>query len=272
MENEHLKTLYKDIFEILYPKLKNEKRGVLYQAIHRLLEGEESKADEICTLLEIEDEASLDKDLDRINFLIHQKNALVFNPFNDQLLDKLDNVINQDMAKVAWILIIAFMVVGAFVCIKYRNNHKQNPEVNARKRQHDSLPSQPLPPITAALCLVVPASVIVDLRDKHPNALEDNLLDTPDLKMLIDNASYFLCTSVKEAKSKEQFLEMTNEEIPTNSSREVYIRIHIKSEPEIIGKESPYILKRNLPDYGQGNVQLYACLKNLSGLENFNRV
>ncbi len=65
---------------------------------------------------------------------------------------------------------------------------------------------------------------------------------------------------------------MTNEEIPPNSNREVYIRIHIDNGQAMIDKESPYILKRNLPREGQRIVQRYDCLKNLSGLENFNRV
>jgi hypothetical protein len=40
----------------------------------------------------------------------------------------------------------------------------------------------------------------------------------------------------------------------------------------MIDKESPYILKRNLPNYGQRIIQKYACLRNLSGLEKFNRI
>lgn len=269
MVNEHLETLYKDVFYRVYPQIENHTEGVLYKVIHKLLEGEESTADEICTSCGIKDNASLDDDRDRINFVIPQ-HSLYLHPFNNG--NFLQNVINPDMVKVAWIVIIGCIIVGAAVCIQYINNRKQKPRGNARKLQPDSLSSQHLPPVTAALCLVVPASVLIDLIHKNQNALEDNRINTSDLKMLIDNASYFLCTTVEEANSKERHLKRTEEEIPVNSSREVYIRIHIESGQEIINKESPYILKRNLPEYGQRIIQERACLSNLSGLENFNRV
>jgi hypothetical protein len=187
----------------------------------------------------------------------------------------LKNLNNPDMVTVAWLVFIGSLLVGAAVCIQYinRKSNARNLRGNARNLQPDSLPSLHPEPITAALCLVVPASVFIDLRDKHPNGFTDNSLETSDLKMLIDNASYFICTDVNKANSKEQFLEiMPNEDIPTNSNREVYIRIHINQGQEMIDKESPYILKRNLPNYGQRIIQKYACLRNLSGLENFNRI
>jgi hypothetical protein len=270
--NEHLEKLYKDVFDQVYPHIVNQKNGVLYKVIHILLESEQSKskADELCTCFGIKDDASLEDDRDYIDFLIPQP-KLFLHPFNDNLLQ---NVINPDMVKVAWIVIIACILVGVAVCIQYRNrkSNARNLRGNARNLKPDSLPSLPPEPITAALCLVVPASVFIDLRDKHPNGFTDNSLETSDLKTLIDNASYFLCTDVNNASSKEQFLEMTNEDIPTNSNREVYIRIYINQGQEMIDKESPYILKRNLPNYGQRIIQKYACLRNLSGLENFNRI
>lgn len=269
--NEHLVKLYKDVFDQVYPQIVNQKNGVLYKVIHILLESEQSKskADELCTCFGIKDDASLDDDRDYIDFLIPQP-KLFLHPFNDNLLQ---NVINPDMVKVAWIVIIACILVGVAVCIQYIRKPKQEPTGNARNQKPDSLQVLPPEPITAALCLVVPASVIIDLKDKHPNGFTDNRLETSDLKTLIDNASYFLCTDVNKANSKEQFLEiMPNEDIPTNSNREVYIRIHINQGQEMIDKESPYILKRNLPNYGQRIIQKYACLRNLSGLENFNRI
>ncbi|MEG3872732.1 hypothetical protein [Microcoleus sp. Z1_B5] len=278
--NEHLKTLYKDVWELVYPKVANENKGVLYKVIHILLEGEESKADEICTNTGINKNASLNDDesiaadqplMEKPNPVNHFfKQNWLKQKMHDTTLNNLNN---PDMVTVAWLVFIGSILVGAGVCIQYRNNRKQNLRGNARNLQPDSLPSPPPEPITAALCLVVPASVFIDLRDKRPNGFTNNCLDTSDLKTLIDNASYFLCTDVENAASKEQFLEMaTNEDIPTNSNREVYIRIDINQGQEMIDKESPYILKRNLPNYGQRIIQQYACLRNLSGLENFNRI
>lgn len=281
VENEHLKTLlYKDVWELVYPHVANENKGVLYKVIHILLEGEESKADEICTDTGINKNASLNDDEsiagdqllmekpNPLNQLLKQRNWLT-QKMQDTTLKNLNN---PDMVAVAWLVFIGIILVGAGVCIQYRNNRKPNLRGNARNLQPDSLQVLSPEPITAALCLVVPASVIIDLKDKHPNGFTDNRLETSDLKTLIDNASYFLCTDVENAASKEQFLEMTNEDIPTNSNREVYMRIYINQGQEMIDKESPYILKRNLPNYGQRIIQKYACLRNLSGLENFNRI
>jgi hypothetical protein len=273
--NEHLETPYKDVWELVYPKVANENKGVLYKVIHILLESEKSRADEICTATGINKNASLNDDEsiagaqllmekpNPLNQLLKQRNWLT----KKMHYTTLNNLNNPDMGTVAWLVFIGSLLVGAAVCIQYRNIRG-----NARNLQPDSLRSLSPEPITAALCLVVPASVFIDLRDKHPNGFTNNRLETSDLKMLIDNASYFLCTDVNNAGSKEQFLEMTTEEIPTNSNREVYIRIDINQGQEMIDKESPYILKRNLPNYGQRIIQKYACLRNLSGLENFNRI
>ena len=275
MANEHLETPYKDVWELVYPKVANENKGVLYKVIHILLEAEKSTAYEICTATGINKNASLNDDEsiagdqllmekpNPLNQLLKQRNWLT----KKMHYTTLNNLNNPDMGTVAWLVFIGSLLVGAAVCIQYRNIRG-----NARNLQPDSLRSLSPEPITAALCLVVPASVFIDLRDKHPNGFTNNRLETSDLKMLIDNASYFLCTDVNNAGSKEQFLEMTTEEIPTNSNREVYIRIDINQGQEMIDKESPYILKRNLPNYGQRIIQKYACLRNLSGLENFNRI
>lgn len=281
MTNDYPETPYKDVFNLVYPQVKNQKNGVLYKVVHILLEAEESEADEICTDTGINKNASLNEDesIAYNQLLMEQPNA-----FNQILKKKnwltqkmhditLNNLNDPDMATVAWLVFIGSLFVGLLYCKKYVNNRKQNSRSNARKLKPDSLSSpQPLSPITAALCLIVPASVIIDLKDKHPNSLIDNRLNPSDLKMLIDSASYFLCTTTEKADSKEQLLEITNEDIPLNSNREVYMRIHIEQGQEMINKESPYILKRNLPLHGQRILQRYACLKNLSGLEKFNRV
>jgi hypothetical protein len=280
--NEDIETPYKDVWELVYPKVANENKGVLYQVIHILLEAEKLRAYDICTATGINKNASLSDD-ERIagdQLLMEKPNPL--NQFFKQknwLTKKMDDTLrnnfnNSDMATVAWLVFIGSLLVGAAVCIQYTNkkSNARNRRGNGRNLQPDSLWQLSPEPITAALCLVVPASVFIDLRDKHPNGFTNNCLDTSDLKMLIDNASYFLCTDVNKVASKEQFLEMTSEEIPSNSNREVYIRVDINPGQEMIDKESPYILKRNLPNYGQRIIQKYACLRNLSGLENFNRI
>ncbi|MCB8751656.1 hypothetical protein [Planktothrix agardhii] len=268
MANEYLETLYQNVFEQVYPQVKDQKNGVLYKVIYILLEGQESKADEICTDLRIKDNASREDDRDLINFLIFQP-RLILSPFGDNWFK---NIINPDMVILAWIVIIACLFVGVPVCSQYINKRKQKPTGNTTKLPPSSSPSQELPPITAALCLVIQASVFIDLRNKHPNALEDNRLSCSDVKMLIDYSSHFLCIRREEVPLIEEHLEITREEIPNDSNQEVYIRIHISNGQNIIGKEVPYILKRDLPSDGKRIIQRRVSLKNLSGLENFNHI
>jgi hypothetical protein len=40
----------------------------------------------------------------------------------------------------------------------------------------------------------------------------------------------------------------------------------------MIGQKLPYSLKTNLPENVQGTVEKKACLRDFSGLENFNRI
>lgn len=119
-----------------------------------------------------------------------------------------------------------------------------------------------------ALCLVVPASVVGNIRENHT-------INVSDIETLIENASYFLCTSPEEANTIQQRLKLTEEDITdVSEQREFYVRIDIADGPEMIGKKVQYILKRNLPPNGQGTVGKLACLEYLSvsGLEKFNRV
>ena len=115
------------------------------------------------------------------------------------------------------------------------------------------------------LCLVVSAYTVSNLK-------KGDSVDASNVEKLIDNASYFLCTTIQDANSKERFIETTDEVISSDSNREVYIRIHIPDGQEMIDKKATYFLKKNLPSHGQGVVKQLAYLKNLSGLEKFNRI
>ena len=121
---------------------------------------------------------------------------------------------------------------------------------------------------SVALCLVVPASVVENVRKNSP-------IDVSGIEKLIDNSLYFLCTTPEDGDATWELLDRTDEDITTVSEqREIYVRINIADGEDMIGKKVPYILKRNLPSNGQGIVTQLACLKYLSvyGLENFNRI
>ena len=258
MANKRLENLYNGVFRELYPQIKNQKRGVLYYLIYKLLEADQSQADIICHQIDIKENARREDDKKVVDDLMNNPEETLFNQFN-VLNDK-------NEMELFWIVVIACALVGTYGCIRYlksvreRKIKQQQVLEAASKTQPTSLPPKS---ITAALCLIVPALAISSLKD---------YLDPYDLEQLLDNASYFLCTTVDDANLKEQRLEMTNEDIPLDSNRDVYIRIHIADGQEMIDKKVPYILKRNLPSHGQGIVKLLTCLKNLSGLEVFNRI
>ncbi|VXD25067.1 conserved hypothetical protein [Planktothrix serta PCC 8927] len=273
MANNKLETRYQKVFDLVYPQIKDQKNGVLYKVIHILLEARESEASEICNDLDIKDNASLDDDENVVVYLIDKPNAIPLQSSHDNWLkEKFRVFMNPNLGKIAWIVIIACFLVGVPVCIQYINKRKQKLTGNTTKLPPNSPSSQELPPITAALCLVVQASVFIDLKNKHPNALEDNRLSCYDVKMLIDYSSHFLCIGLEDVASIEEHLEITREEITNDSNQEVYIRIHIDKGQNLIGKQVPYILKRDLPSDGQRIIQRYNCLKNLSGLEHFNHI
>lgn len=267
MKNNQLKILYEQIFEQVYPQIRNQERGVLYTVMHIILYAEQPLSNSICNYLSIKNYSTLEDDRKIVEGLIR-------NP-DDSLLDNFTPLNFKDKKmELRWIVVIACTLVGVYSCYKYLEYIK---EQKATKKSADNTKSsQPVPPLeqpvtpprqslTAALCLIVPANAIGNLT-------KNAKINVSEIEKLIDAASYFLCTKVKEADLKEQHLEKTNEDIPIGSNQEVYVRIHIADGQEIIDKKLLYILKRDIPRNGQGVIEELACLKNLSGLNNFNRV
>jgi len=266
VENENPKNLYEQVANNVHDQIKGTERGILYKTIQIIVCEKQSPSQEqtrkICDYFGIKYNSDKDEDKKII----------------DNLLDAMiiDNRIFKESAKIfvnklggvmEWIFIAAaFTFVGLFY---YKQNLDKNPPekrtpnkaVEGTKEQ----PNSPLP-IPADLCLVVPASIASNFRNSSNLAVNE-------LIHLIDNASYFLCTTVKVADSNEQNLEMTtNEDIPPDSTREVYIRININDGRNLIDKNIPRYLKKDLPTQAQCKLKKLACLKNLSGLENFNRI
>ncbi|MCC3417224.1 MAG: hypothetical protein JGK24_05740 [Microcoleus sp. PH2017_29_MFU_D_A] len=153
-----------------------------------------------------------------------------------------------------------------------RPNSQEPKRKQIQGESSNNRPSLPPSPkkssVSVALCLIVPASVVGNIRENHT-------INVSDIETLIENASYFLCTSPEDANIIQQRLKLTEEDITdVSEQREFYFRIDIADGPEMIGKKVQYILKRNLPPNGQGTVKELACLEYLSvsGLEKFNRV
>jgi hypothetical protein len=236
-------------------------RGLLYQTIGIIM-GEEQllyreKTSKICDYFGIKPSANKDEDKKIINNLLD--GILKNTPINNVIA----KAINQG-GNMEWIFVAAaFTFVGLFFykqTLDKKEQGKIKPAVQEIKNQPTS---QPL--IPADICLVVPASI----ASNFINCLN---LKVDDLRNLIDNASYFLCTSVKVADSNEQNLEITDENISPDSIREVYIRININDGRNMINQDVRYSLRNNLPIQANCTVKKLACLGNLSGLEKFNRI
>jgi hypothetical protein len=165
-------------------------------------------------------------------------------------------------------LIFIDFIVGLKRIIETRSRLLLDQEIKSEAEVTENRKIPPKGAAPVALCLVVPASVVENVR-------ENSSIDVSGIEKLIDNSLYFLCTTPEDANATWELLDRTNEDITTVSEqREIYVRINIAEGEDMIGKKVPYILKRNLPSNGQGVVRQLACLKYLSvsGLEKFNRI
>lgn len=273
----NLERLYEEVFEQIYPQIKNQKKGVLSTVIHTILDSDKSQAEQVCQHLQI-DNNKLDDDLSISLDII---GLFINNPTDDNQLFKninkfiKDNIKNgrksfardweENEMKLYQIVVIGCLIVGVIACITYLRKKQKKAELD----KVDKTPP-PKPKITqsAALCLIVPASVVKNIKNHNP-------INVSEIQELIDNASYFVCTKPQDADIAQQRLELANEDISNASEyTEVYVRIDIADGEKMIGKTVPYILKNNLPENGELIVTELACLKYLSnsGLEKFNRV
>jgi hypothetical protein len=257
---ENPKKLYDQVCENISQKITG--RGLLYQTIGIIM-GEEQllyreKTSKICDYFGIKPSANKDEDKKIINNLLD--GILKNTPINNVIA----KAINQG-GNMEWIFVAAaFTFVGLFFykqTLDKKEQEKIKPTIAPGTQEKPTF--QPL--IPADLCLVVPASIA-------SNFINRSNLKVDELIYLIDNASYFLCTSVKVADANEQNLEITDDNISSDSIREVYIRININDGRNMINQDVRFSLKNNLPIQADCTVKKLACLGNLSGLEKFNRI
>ena len=263
MINQNTKNLYDRIFNNVYPKINGIKTGLLYKTIQIIVDEEQSltktETSKICACFGIEPNANKEEDKKNIDGLLDE---ILINPIvRGSAKLTISGFIKGD--NMEWIFVAAaFTFVGLFYYKQIRDKKEQEkikPTITATQEQ--PIYQRPIP---ADLCLIVPASIV-------SNFINSSNLKVEDVKHLIDNASYFLCTTVKVADSNEQYLKLTNDDISPDSRREVYIRININDGPNMIDQNMRYYLKDNLPIQAYCTVEKIACLKNLSGLEKFNR-
>lgn len=266
---KEIKEIYEQVSDEVYPQIQGLETGLLYQTIQIILMEEQLQMQdsslEVCNRFGIKSYAFINDDEKIIHALEEAvtQNPPIINIFRTASQNFKELVVDDKTGKIKWIVAGACAVVGLIFCIRYLNKAQQK-KMN-REQGVREVTKQPPPLIPAALCLVVPAHIVSNLS-------KGSSLSVDDLTDLIDNASYFLCTTFKKADSNQDRLEMTDEPILSDSQREVYIRINIDDGQNLIGKEIPYILKTNLPTSAQCVVRKLACLRNLTGLEAFNRI
>ncbi len=294
MRHDQSEALYQQVIDDVYACVKYLDRGILYQSIHLLLRSETSEfKQQIYDEFDIQPDSSRSRDLrilsqwtraiENLYSTIKQsqiKNLAgigeQFEEFISGFSDSVKGVLQPEkleekkMEEVKWIIVGACTLVGVGFCIKYFNDNEQRKRVqrsSARRapEQGQAVPVRRPPPIPGALCLVVPAQVASSLRigDRlHPEDIAD----------LIDNASFFLCSTLTTASQNEQGLVLTEDPISPNSQREVYLKIFIDEGRNLIDKKIPYSLKTSLSPNTEFVIAQIACLRNLSGLEVFNRI
>lgn len=269
---EDLEKLYTQVFDEIYPHIKNQKKGILSTVIYIIIDKEQAKY--ICDYFKIQSTTLLDDDViissDVIGLFIINPNEKTQWPISlvkegvKNVRKSFGSKLEDNDMKLFQIVIVGCLIVGAVACLKYLDLVR---EKNKRKQSESYKTQTPIKaPQPVDLCLVVPASLV-------RNARIDNLISVSNIEELIDSSIYFLCTSSKDANDIQNHLILTEEDIITVSDQsEVYIRIYIADGEEMMGKKVPYILKRNLPPNG-GVIKELACLKylSISGLDKFNR-
>ncbi len=287
--------LVDEVASDVFNQLKEQKKGVFYNSILIIMGEEEFTQQEktqtkiICDLYGIKSNSYykdefviihnnlvklMEKEhplLNKSNFILKPLRQIVntirITEITTEMLGEIDR-----MGLIKFIVVAACLAVGIPYCLKYIERQNKKEQQKSKKNQSLSFSSKrnqefsPPVPVPASLCLVIPSRIASALDTYH-------LLDTSRVESLIDNASYFLCTKKSNTESYEQRLKLTDEEISPNSQREVYIRIDISDGGrELPEKKSRYYLKSNLPSNAQFELKQLSCLKDLSGLDEFNRV
>lgn len=265
MNNPSFSSICKDVLKNVYPKIQSKKNGVLYHVLAIILEDVDSHRKFLCDDFRIDEDSSLEKDqefadkfskditnlvyLERLkgNKQIKEKLSTLATKGSDLVdeLNPLQSNQSKEERKMKLIIIVACLMVGTFACFKYLDRTRSRKQGNS----------------TASLCLAVPASAVYNLHKGYS-------ISRDEIIRLIDSATEFLC----EPESKNIPVEIMDEERSPESQLKFYIRINLQNGGNIIGKETQYGMKRELPLNVTGEVTQIGFLKNVSILRTFNRI
>ncbi|WYL95870.1 MAG: hypothetical protein HEQ35_20470 [Gloeotrichia echinulata IR180] len=295
-----IEDLYEEVFDTIYKEIENQQIGILSTVIYSILAPDESKAEELCQHFQVKGSGSLNDDLaisssilSGVIGILHLNGKKQYRYIVDKLgefskepLEVINGILDLHKSeeikkmKLYPIVVIGCLIVGVSYCLIYLQKKKEEQE-EKENRENSSSPRKKVSK-RIALCLVLPASVVRNIKRNVTRSIrEKDPIFVFDIETLIENASYFLCTSAENEATTDiidRSLSTTNEDIiNVSEEREVYVRIniHVDDAEEMIGNKVRYILKTNLPtDERTGTIEKLVCLEYLSvsGLEKFNRV
>jgi hypothetical protein len=264
MTNENLEKLREDVFQNILSQIENSENGRLYKTIKIIIGEDQQQTQEICRYLGIEDDADMEQDNKIIQDLVRLLGIPILNQDNIlEVWSKIGNCCIDKRKNMELLIVAAFGLVGLFLYKDKYLDKKQQSKVNLTPLTEPPIQQPNIQSSSSAILHLIVPALIATKFNKLSNLTVDDVTD------LIENAPYFLCTEVQE----QELVETTDETIPSDSQTEVYIKIKIDNGRNIIGEKIRYYLKTNLSEINrQYTLVEIACLKNLSGLENFNRI
>jgi hypothetical protein len=277
--NSNLKELYDPYqsFDQVLNQLQNEveipSEGIFYKVIQILCKEDKNYALEICDDFGVTSSASPDRDVQIISEIIDKsfrhtqfENLFKRNFQQDTLKNTNELDGNEKMEIIKFILVGCFLLYVAYRFAPELDKKRSRTKVKEKGRGVPSPQPDSYKSIDAYLCLVV-------LSKRVSNVRKNDVLDKETLSELIDGASHLLCVKSENLYESEQFLNADEDNlILPDSNREVYIRIKIRDGQKLIGETFPYYLQSNLSPRSTGTVEEIFCLRNLSGLQRFNRI
>ncbi|MDB9459118.1 hypothetical protein PN473_11995 [Dolichospermum circinale CS-545/17] len=271
MVNNNFNVLYEELVKKVrvLNQSRNSETGRLYKTIQIIVGEEKSQSSvrtrEICDYFGIKSDSSIEEDKEII----------------DNLLDVIfvDNKVFRESAKILnktatflsncniggnmeWIFIVTGLtLVGGIIYNQLSSKQKDQESQESELKEEKQEPSYQSP-LPVDLCLIIPASIASNLET-------GSTLNFDQLIEIIDSASYFLC--ITDANSTVK-LNTTDDAPLSDSKREFYLEIRINNGRNLIDKKRRYYLKENLKEDVQSDIKKLMCLRDLSGLEKFNRV
>jgi hypothetical protein len=261
---ESFETNFDQIFKKVYPHIEGHKTGTLRTVIYLILDS--LQAEKLCQEYDIKKNAPLDDDLDLSDDIIYTVSINKQKPVKENwffktggetvknlsrpLRKSLDN--NKD--KMEFIVVAAVILIGTYITQTFLS------KTPTQSITSPALSSQPIP---TAICLAVPASVVYGLT-------LGKIINKEKMIELIEAAPEFLCIKAEEANKK--VIDVINQEVSPDSQLKFYIRIDIPNGQEIIGSETKYVIKRDIPPNAQGQIIQLGRLRDASILKTFNRI